>query len=71
MFIHVSSQFNRAVTHLTDKGNERRTDRINANNGSRLSGGECRRGSRKERKRTEHVTNKEWSTNVRVADVHV
>ena len=32
MFIHVSSQFNRAVTHLTDKDNERRTDRINANN---------------------------------------
>ena len=37
--------------------------------GSRLSGGECRRGSRKERIRTEHVTNKERSTNVRVADV--
>ena len=32
--------------------------------GSRLSGGECRRGSRKERIRTEQVTDKERPTNV-------
>ena len=37
--------------------------------GSCLSGGKCRRGSRKECIRTEQVTDKERSTNVRVADV--
>ena len=30
---------------------------------------ECRRGSRKERIRSEQVTGKERSTNIRVADV--
>ena len=61
---------------LTDKGNRRGTDRKNAKkclsgDGSRLSGGECRRRSRKERIRTEQArkTKKERSTNVRVTDV--
>ena len=37
--------------------------------GSRLNGGERRRGSRKERIPTEQVTDKEWLTNVRVTYV--
>ena len=37
--------------------------------GSRRSGGEDRRGSRKECIRTEQVTDKEQSTNVSVTDV--
>ena len=37
--------------------------------GSCLSGGEDRRGSRKEHIRTVQVTDKERSTNVRVTDV--
>ena len=36
---------------------------------SRLSGGEGRPGSHKERIRTGHVTNKERPTHVRVTDV--
>ena len=50
-----------------DKGNGHLTDRKNAaGDGSRLSGGEYRRESGKERMRTEQVTKKEQSTNVRV-----
>ena len=67
-FIYLNN-FYGAVTHLTDKGNGRLTDRKNAGDGSRLSGGEYRRESRKERMRTEQVTKKEQSTNVRVKDV--
>ena len=57
-----------------DKGNGRRTDKKNcktclSGEGSRLSGCECRRGSRRERIRTEQVTDKERTTNVRVTDV--
>ena len=37
--------------------------------GSRLSGGECRRGSRKERIHTEQVTDKERPTNVCITNV--
>ena len=36
---------------------------------SRLSGDQCRCGSRKERIRTEQVTKKERSTNVHITDV--
>ena len=43
--------------------------KILSGDGSCLSGGECRRGSRKERIHTEQVTKKEWSTNVHVTDV--
>ena len=54
-----------------DKGNGHLMDRKNAKkclsgDGSCLSGGECRRGSGKERIRTEQVTKKERSTSVRV-----
>ena len=54
-----------------DKGNGHRMDRKNAKksfsgDGSCLSGGECIRGSGKERIRTEQVTKKERSTSVRV-----
>ena len=43
--------------------------RLMTGDGSRLGGGEGIRGSRKERIRTEQVTDKERSTNVRVTDV--
>ena len=58
---------------LTDKGNGCRTNRKSAKclsvDGSCLSNGEDRCGSRKERIRTEQVTDKERPTNVCVTDV--
>ena len=51
----------------TDKGNGRRTDSKNAK--KCLSGDGSRRGSCKERIRTEQVTDKERSTSVSVTDV--
>ena len=58
------------LSHINGKGSGRRTDRKNAKNVYPvMEVVECRRGSRKERIRTEQVTDKERSTNVRVADV--
>ena len=48
---------------------EKNAKKCLSGDGSRLGGEEGRRGSRKERIRTEQVTDKERSTSVRVTDV--
>ena len=49
--------------------NVQRSKKCLSGSGSRLSGGECQRRGRKERIRTEQVTDKERSTSVSVTDV--
>ena len=65
---------NSAVTYLQIKitdaeRTEKKSKKCLSGDGSCLSGGEDRRGSRKERIRTKQVTDQELSTNVRVTDV--
>ena len=48
---------------------QRPSQPVMSSDGSRLSGGEDRRGSRNDRIHTEQVTDNERSTNVRVTDV--
>ena len=64
---------NGAVTCQRIKVNDvKRTEKCKkclSGDGSRLGGGENRRRRRKECIRTKQVTDKEWSTNLRVTDV--
>ena len=58
-----------AVTYEQIKVTDKKMQKCLFGDGSPLCGGESHRGSGKERIRTRQVTDKEWSTYVRIAGV--